>query len=130
MRTLFGILLSFSLLSCEQLSAPSQTSTAVDPIHSKHGKYTPSGLEFSVENQTSVNIGMVTIYLNNNTSTSLAVPGSGTFGVEIPVGSTYCVINGQTLYYNIPAWIVINSTTSVHATLGSNVIIVDQSEQS
>lgn len=129
MKTFIGIFLCLCLVSCERFSVPNESQAGRNTVLTTD-EYFSSDSSFYIQNKTHVNIGLVGIRLIDSTTTWINVPDSGTYSVHLPHVPTYCLIHGYTLLYSAPEWISIDLHRSVHAGWTTNVVIVDQSEQS
>ena len=83
---------------------------------------------FSIQNQTTINVGWAAILLSDYSDDFIDVTGLGTFSTTLSLGPTQCTINGQSFGYGSAAWIQISIHTAVHATWTGNVIVIDQEE--
>jgi hypothetical protein len=87
-----------------------------------------AGSTFSVQNETSVNIGWVQIHLSDGSYAYIDVTGSGTFETTIAATAYECALHGQSFAQNNPTQIVVDLHTSVRLTWTGNVIVVDNAE--
>jgi len=127
MRKITGILLCLSLISCEHISAP-QENQQIRPIQLRQDIYPVPDSLFAVENSTHVNMGWVTIHLNDSSILHINVPDSGIFTARLTNVPVLCNINSYPLGYDTATWVPIDMHTGVHATWTTNVVVVDRSE--
>ena len=125
MAILLSLLLSL-FVSIPQTSGLHTTSVRIPTLH-RIAQDADSN--FSIVNETTVNVGWAAITLSNNSYTYIDVSGAGTFYATLAYQPTACVINGQSLGYGTAAWIQVDSHTAVHATWTTNVIVIDTQEQ-
>ena len=129
MKTFIGIFLCLCLVSCERFSVPNEIQ------ENRYLKLRPeeaplSDTLFYVRNLTHINLGSVGIRLVDSSTSWINVPDSGTYSTHLNQSPAYCLIHARILPYATPEWIPIDLHTSVHAEWTTNVVIVDQSEQS
>ena len=127
MRTIIGILLCLSLVSCERYYAPNENQRDINN-NLRQEAYPNPDSTFNVENNTHINIGTVLIHLVDSTNANISVADSGHFSTHIRDAPATCLVHGFPLVYALPTWVPIDTHTSVHVTWTSNVVIVDTSE--
>jgi len=129
MKIYIGILLCLCLVSCERVSAPNEGQINRHTVFVTD-EYFASDSSFYIQNTTHVNVGWVAIRLVDSTNAWINVPDSGTYSTHLSQAPAYCLINGYTLLYDTSKWIPIDLHTAIHAGWTTNVVIIDQSEQS
>src|SRR5258708_10139860 len=123
MNTFIALLLSLSLVSSPR---PQHQGNAINgrASVSQQEFRIQSDSSFSVDNETTVNIGILTISLADQSSTNLSVPSTGTFYSNISSSPVLCVINGQSFGYSDQKRIIIDSHTSVRVTWSSPAVVI------
>lgn len=126
MSTSFSLLLSFLLFT----GSPSFNQNKIQNIHSIESEnYTQLiTTYFSVENETSVSVGDVTLHPQSGSDSYISVTGTGTFGTNLQNLPIECSINGQTFYSGVPKWININAHKRVHVSWSGVIVVVDTEE--
>ncbi len=127
MKILIGIVLCFSLISCEHISAPTENQHS--SFHLRQDSYPISDSLFFLLNATPVDLGVVILRNSDSTIAYLSVPDSGTYSAHLLNTPISCAINGQSLVSAVPIWIQVNEHTRIHATWNENVVVVDRDEQ-
>lgn len=117
---LISLLISALLLAAPQASSSKRT------LAGARSELTALSSTFTVDNQTSVAVGIVTVHFLILPDEHITVTGGGGFGVSIDAAPIACIVNGQILPQNTPTWITIDEHTSVRMTWTSSVIVVDQ----
>jgi hypothetical protein len=119
-----NFLLSLLLLAAGQTGYKSYTN------HNAFQSKSVTALEttFSIVNQTSVNVGWVTVHLSGSADVQIDVTGSGTFSVNISDTPVSCTINAQSFTEGSPTWIIIDAHTSVLVDWNGSIVTVEDSE--
>ena len=125
MTTLLGLLLSLSLLSSPKTNLGIENKQALGQVE----RVATDESTFTVQNQTTVNVGVVAIQESNQGTLQISVPGQGTFSGSLTAAPVSCTIHGQLCTQGVPTWIVIDQHTSVRATWTDDIIVIDQQEK-
>jgi hypothetical protein len=125
MTSLLGFLFALSVA----ISPLTQTSRLLSPtgrIPVTHMLAQDSGsVSFTIENETTANLGSVTITMTDNSYITIGVSGMGIFSGDISKSPSQSTMLSQTFAFDTQKWIVFDSHTSVRATWTNNVIVID-----
>lgn len=129
MTTVFALLLSFSVFaSSSSLSKYSKSTFNRDSKVQENFIPTFTDSTFTAQNETSVDVGWLTIHSIDSTNGNINVTGTGTFTTTISDYPLTCSIHGQSFGIGIPTWIIIDAHTRVRATWTASVVVMDVSE--
>jgi len=79
----------------------------------------------TVQNNTSNNLGTVTLYQSNGCPVSVYVPGQGTFNVCATSDIVWAVINGQGVPQGQSGVVTLASGMKVKVTVSGNIVVTD-----
>ena len=133
MTALLAVLISFSVFS----STPSVTAlkhsennNAIHCVPTSALNFLPTFTDssFSVENQTSVDVGWINVHLADGSYSYINVTGSGVFNTTLTDYAADCSLHGQSFPTGVPTRIIIDAHTSVRVSWTANIIVVDEAE--
>jgi hypothetical protein len=132
MTTLLGFLLSVSVFTFGFASKTPHTSSIgnigkISALQSEKS-LTFTDSTFSVNNETSVDVGWLTVHSVGYADSYINITGSGNFSTTLPYYASGCEIHGQSFPQSVPTRIIIDAHTSVRVTWTSNIIVVDIAE--
>jgi hypothetical protein len=130
MTALLALLISLSLFSSRSSVNHPEGSDAINRVSTAEVNFMPTFTDstFTAQNQTSVNVGWMTIHVDGQADGSINVTGAGTFSTTLLNYPLQCVIHGQSFGVGTPTRIIIDAHTSVRATWTASVVVFDDSE--
>ncbi|MEP7233879.1 MAG: hypothetical protein ABI778_01165 [Ignavibacteriota bacterium] len=128
MKTLLGILIAVSMVSCGQLSAPHESNDR-NGLRLRHEENPVSDSTFTITNTTAFATDSLLLELNGSEILVFNIAGVGTFSKPISITPLNCKVNGHSLLYGIATWVAIDEQKSIRATWTSNVVVIDREEQ-
>ena len=81
---------------------------------------------FTVQNETSADVGWLTITVTGSTYSYININATGTFSTTLSNYAAACSIHGQSFSEGTPATIIIDAHTTVRVTWTGSIIVVDQ----
>ncbi len=131
MTALLGFLLSISLILPQVSgSLPKKLGAADIPkaVVKYHSALTPDAT-FSIDNETALALGSVTVHQSGGSNSYISVPTYGTFTTSLSDTPVLCFINGQSFVEGVPTRIMITSHLRVLATWTSSIVVINEEEE-
>ncbi len=127
MAALFALFLSLVVFSASSSSAKN-TIVFHDHVSIVRENFIPTFTDstFSVQNQTTADVGWLTITVTGSTYSYINITGAGTFSTTLSNYAANCAIHGQTFAEGTPTTITIDAHTTVRVTWTGSIIVVDQ----